>query len=215
MGELVLAVLAIGIGAAFCLRGYVLLRLLLALWAGLIGFVLGAGLVAGVTGDGLGGDVVPWLAGLVLAVVFAAAAYAFYAVSVVLAMVSGGFVIGVSAMVALDIDWTWAVVAAGVVGGLALGVLAVAGRAPMVLLVLASASGGASAVVAGVMLLAGTLEAADLDRTAVVERIDASPAWGLGWLVVAAVGVVVQLRAVGPARPAARQQWHRDRPVVR
>ncbi len=56
MNDVVLALLAIAIGALFCFRGYLTMRVVIPIWGAFTGFALGAGLVAGVTDDGPAGE---------------------------------------------------------------------------------------------------------------------------------------------------------------
>jgi hypothetical protein len=161
--DVVLGVVAIAAGALFCFRGYLAFRVVIPVWGAFVGFGTGAGAVASITGDGFLATGFAWTVGVAGAVVFALLAYFFYEVAITIAMVSIGFALGTSAMVALGVRWTWLVVLAGVVVGALLAVLAIAADLPMALLVVLSALGGASAITSGVMLLAGTIDTRDFD----------------------------------------------------
>ncbi|NIH69008.1 TM7S3/TM198-like domain-containing protein [Modestobacter marinus] len=206
MRDVLLGLLAIAVGGLFCFRGYLTMRLVIPVWGAFAGFLLGAGLVGRWSGDGFLSGALAWSVGLAVAAVFGLLAYAYYEVSVVLAMAAVGFVLGASLMVGLDVRWSWAVVLGGVLAGLALAVLAVVGRLPMLLLTVLTALAGSATIVAGVMLLTGALTADDLDSTAVVSRIEDSA----GWWVLYVVGVVVQVRFLDDVRRSVRAQWARD-----
>jgi hypothetical protein len=208
--EVVLALLALAVGSLFCFRGYLTMRLVIPLWGALSGFLLGAGLVDRVTGDGFLTGALGWLVGLAVAAVFWFLAYAYYEVSVVLAMGAVGFVLGASLMVALDVRWSWPVVLVGVLVGMALAVLAVVGGLPMLLLTVLTAVAGAGTIVAGIMLLTGSVTADDLDSTAVAARIEDSAGWWVLYAVLAGTGIVLQLRVHGYVRRSAREQWSAD-----
>ncbi|HLZ37894.1 MAG TPA: DUF4203 domain-containing protein [Mycobacteriales bacterium] len=210
MRDVLLGLLAIAIGALFCFRGYLTMRLVIPAWGAFTGFLLGAGIVDGLTGDGFLVGVLPWLVGFAVAVVFGLIAYLYYEVSVVLAMAAVGFVLGSSLMVALNVRWSWVVVLAGVLAGVALAVLAIVGDLPMLLLTVLTALAGAGTTVAGIMLLTGSLTADDLDSAAVVSRIDDSTGWWLLYILLAAVGIVLQLRVVKNVRRTVRAQWAAD-----
>lgn len=210
MRDVLLGLLAIAIGALFCFRGYLTMRLVIPVWGAFAGFLLGAGLVDGITRDGFLVGALAWLVGFAVAVLFGLIAYLYYEVSVVLAMAAVGFVLGSSVMVALNVRWSWAVVPVGVVVGVALAVLAIVGDLPMLLLTVLTALAGAATAVAGLMLLTGSLTADDLDSTAVVSRIDDSAGWWLLYVLLAVVGVVVQLRFVKEVRRTVRAQWAAD-----
>ena len=207
MRDVLLGVLAILVGAAFCFRGYLTMRVVLPLWGGFVGFLVGAGLVASATGDGFLEGVLAVVVGVVVALLFAWLAYAYYAVSVVLGVASIGFLVGASLLVALGVEWNWVVVLGGVVVGTAFAALAIVGNLPMMLLTLLTAIGGSIAIVGGLMLLTGAIESADFDQRSVVARIDDSLWWWLLFVVLAAAGVVAQLRAVDTARRDLRAYW--------
>src|SRR5690554_2479792 len=94
MTDVVVGVLALLVGLLLCFRGSGAMRVLLALWGAFTGFGLGAGLVAALTDQGYLATVTGWLVAIVLALVLAALAYLFYAVAIVLAFASMGFVLG-------------------------------------------------------------------------------------------------------------------------
>lgn len=122
----------------------------------------------------------------------AALAYVFFAVAVVLAFASMGFVLGQAVASTLGVSEPWALIGLGLAGGVLLGVLAVVTNLPELVLIVVSAFAGANVAVAGLMLL---VDAADLaEVTAVRVLLVDQPAWAVGRLVLAVVGVVVQLR---------------------
>jgi hypothetical protein len=208
--DVVLGLLAIAVGALFCFRGYLTMRFVIPVWGAFAGFALGAGVVDGITGDGFLVGALAWVVGLVVALVFAVLAYFFYEVSVLLAMSSVGFVLGSSLMMAIGVTWSWLVVLTGVVVGMALAVLAIIGSLPMVLLTLLTALAGSAALVGGIMLVTGSLNAADLDSATIGPSIEDSPGWWVLYAVIAVVGVVVQLRFLDDVRRSLRAQWAAD-----
>ena len=210
MRNVLLGLLAIAVGSLFCFRGYLTMRLVIPIWGAFSGFLLGAALVDRFTGDGFLVGAVGWLVGLAVAVAFGLLAYAYYEVSVVFAMAAVGFVLGGSLMVALNVRWSWAVVLVGILTGVALAVLAVVGNLPLLLLTLLTAAAGAGTVVAGIMLLTGTLTAADLDSATVVSRIEDSAGWWVLYGALAVAGVVLQMRFLGDVRRSVRAQWTAD-----
>jgi hypothetical protein len=207
MNDVVLGSLALLAGAAFCFRGYLAMRLLIPIWGAFAGFSLGAGLVAAVADERFLATFAGWALGLVLAVVFAAIAYLYYAVSVVIVMASTGFLIGASLMVALDVSWTWLIVLVGVAVGLALAALAIVVDLPMIILVIVTALGGASAATAGLMLFAGALDSEDLTQGDVVARVQTDWWWYATYVVFAAAGIVSQLRAAEQLHLSMQEAW--------
>lgn len=193
MVDVVMGVLALLIGLLLCFRGRGAMRVLLALWGAFVGFGLGASLVAGLTEHGYLASTAGWLAAIVLAIVFAALAYLFFAVAVVLAFASMGYVLGQTVATALGAGEAWLITGVGVVGGVLLALLAVVTNLPELVLIVVSAFAGAAVAVAGLMLL---LDVFSLDEPATAQvPIADQPAWYVGQLVLAVVGIIVQLRS--------------------
>lgn len=207
MNDVVLGVLALIAGASFCFRGYLAMRLLIPIWGAFTGFSVGAGLVAAVAGERFLASVTGWLLGLVLAVVFAAIAYLYYAVSVVIVMASTGFLIGASIMVAFDVSWTWLIVLVGVALGVALAALAIVADLPMLILVIVTSWGGASAMTAGLMLLAGALDSDDLTQADVVAQVQTDWWWYTFYAVFLVAGIVSQLRSAQQMHLSMQEAW--------
>ena len=53
MQGLLIGLVAVVSGGALCFRGYAALRVVIAVWGAFAGFILGAGVIAGATGEGL------------------------------------------------------------------------------------------------------------------------------------------------------------------
>jgi len=210
VNDILLGLLAIIVGALFCMRGYATMRVVIPIWGAFVGFMLGAGAVSGASGDSLLSSVLGWLVGLAVAMLFGALAYLYYEISVVLAMGGIGFMLGSSVVIALGIDWTWVIVLAGIAVGVVLALVAIVGSLPMILLTLLTASAGASAMVGGLMLIFGSLDTTDLDRATVVDRIHDHPAWWILYAVLVVAGIISQLKFTGSVANSLREQWVAD-----
>jgi hypothetical protein len=207
MEDVLVGLLAVAVGALFCFRGYLALRVIIPLWGSFAGFLLGAGLIANTGDDGFLRTGLAWAVGLGFAVVFGAFAYLYFEVSVVLAMASIGFALGTSLMVALGVSWSWLIVLVGVALGALLAVIAVTGDLPGVVLTVLSALAGASTIVAGALLLSGVLETSDLTSPATTELLDDSWWWYVLYLVLAVAGIGAQMRATARGRGPLRASW--------
>lgn len=207
MQDVILGLVAIAAGALFCFAGYLAFRLIIPLWGFFAGLAFGAGLISSVTGDGFLRTLLGWAVGLGCALAFALVAYLFYEVAVVVAMGSIGFALGTSLMVALHVSWTWVVVLAGVAAGILLALLAIVAELPMVLLIVLSALGGASAITMGVMLLVGTANSADFTSDSATEQIDAGWWWYVVYGAFAVAGMVTQMRGAARIRGSMREAW--------
>ncbi|MCB1256043.1 MAG: DUF4203 domain-containing protein [Microthrixaceae bacterium] len=210
MNDVVLGLFAIIVGALFCFRGYLAMRIVIPIWGAFVGFSTGAGIVAAATGDGFLAGAASWITGFVFAVVFSALAYLYYEVSVAVAMAGVGFMLGSSLMVALNVTWTWLIVLVGVVLALLLGLIAIVGDLPMIILTVLTAMAGSTATVGGLMLLFGSIDSADLDRANVVATIQDAPGWWLLYAVLAIAGIVGQGQSVRAMEHSLREQWAAD-----
>ncbi len=206
MTDVVLGILALLVGLLLCFRGSGAMRVLLALWGAFVGFGLGAGLVAALTDQGYLETVTGWLVAIVLAVLLAALAYVFFAVAVVLAFASMGFVLGRTVAAALGADEPWVLTVVGLAGGVLLGLLAVVTNLPELVLIVVSAFAGASVAVAGLLLVLDRFDVDDV--TAAHVPLADQPVWYVGQLVLAVVGIVVQLRHTRRRRlGSVRRSW--------
>ncbi len=210
MNEIVFGLLLIAVGALFAFRGYLAMRVVIPVWGALAGFVLGAGFVSNLASERFLASAASWLVGLLVAILFGLLAYLYYEVSVVLAMSAIGFALGTSLMVAIGVTWSWLIVVIGVIAGVLLAVAAIVGNLPMVLLTVLTAMAGSSAIVAGVMMVTGTITDADLTRAATTERINDDWWWYLLYVAIAITGVVVQLRDTDRRMQSLRSSWAED-----
>ena len=190
--------------------GQFVLRLVLPIWGFFAGFAFGAGLFAELADERFLGTVLGWVTGFVFALIFAVFAYLFYAVAVILAMAAFGFAIGSGLIVALGIDWNWVAVLVGVVVGAVLGLVSVFGNMPMIVLAVASSIAGAVSVVAGLMLLVGSLDSADFTRSGFTAAVDTSWGWYVLLLVLAIVGIVAQTRQRLTMRRTINETWYAE-----
>lgn len=208
MADILLGILAIVAGGVMLFAGQFVLRLVLPIWGFFVGFAFGAGLFAGLADESFLGTALGWVTGFVFAVIFAVLAYLYYAVAVILAMAAFGYVIGAGLIVALGIDWSWVAVLTGVAVGAIFGIVSVVGNMPMVVLAVASSIAGAVSVVAGVMLLVGTLNSADLAEGSFSSAVDASWVWWVLLLVLALIGFVAQTRQRVAVRRSINDAWY-------
>jgi hypothetical protein len=211
MEDVIFALLVIAAGLLFCFFGYLAFRVIIPIWGAVVGFSLGAGLIAAATDEGFLRTGLAWIVAIGLAVLFALLAYLFYWVAVVLAMGSIGFALGTAVMSALGVDWNWIVVLVGVLAGTVLALLAIVADLPMILLVLLSALAGASAVTAGLMVLTGAIETEEFTDEAVTAKAADDWWWYLVYGLLAVAGIVYQARAMSQMRGSMRESWEARR----
>ncbi len=210
MSDWVAGLLAIVVGFVFCFQGFVAMRVVIAIWGAFAGFALGAGI--GGDESGVLGNTLSWILAIVLALLFAAIAYLYYAVSIALAMGSIGFMLGASALVALGVSWSWLIVLSGLALGVVLAFIAIAGDLPLIVLVVLSATAGASAITGGIMLLTGTLDTEQITRSAAItEELNDDWYWYVIWLVAAITGIIAQMRLADRMSSTMREAWDAPR----
>jgi Domain of unknown function (DUF4203) len=209
--DILIGIVVILIGAAFCFRGYLMMRVIIPIWGAMAGFTLGAGLIA--TGDdGFLKTGLAWVVGFAFAIVFGLLAYFYYEFSVLLTMASVGFVLGVALMSALGVTWTWVLVLVGIVVGVLLAGLAILGELPMILLTLLSAMAGASLILGGVALVSGAVDLEQIgDDAAITDTINSGPWWFIIFGGLTVLGVIFQVRYLDDIRRTVRQQWDYER----
>jgi Domain of unknown function (DUF4203) len=205
--DVVFALLVILAGGLFCFYGYLAFRVIIPIWGAVVGFSLGAGLIAAATDEGFLRTGLAWIVAIGLAVLFAVLAYLFYWVAVVLAMGSIGFALGTAVMSALGVDWNWVVVLVGVAAGALLAVLAIVADLPMILLVVLSAFAGASTVTAGIMVLTGAIGTDEFTDDAITAHASDDWWWYVVYLALAGAGVVYQARSMARIRGSMRDSW--------
>ncbi|MBD8061038.1 TM7S3/TM198-like domain-containing protein [Oceanitalea stevensii] len=206
MSEIITGVLAVLLGLLLCFRGSGALRILLAIWGAFIGFGVGAVAVTQLTDQEYLGTVAGWAGAIVGALVFAALAYLFYAVAVILGFGAMGFVLGQTVAAAVGADEPWVITTVGLVVGVVLALLAIATNLPELVLIIVSAFAGASITVAGVMVLLGMLDVESLVGAEV--SLADHPAWYVGHLVLAVAGILGQLSRSRRRSPGTvRESW--------
>ncbi|MET0931595.1 MAG: hypothetical protein ABWX74_18890 [Aeromicrobium sp.] len=194
MSDVVVGILAVLAGLMLCFFGYWTMRLLLSIWGAVVGFGVGSSIATWISDDSYLVSALGWIVGALLAMVFAALAYLYYAIGVVLAFGSMGFALGAAVTAAIGVSWNWVIVLIGVAVGLALSLVAIIADVPMFLLLLLSSFGGASIVVTGLLLLTGVIDSADFDSAAVTDDIDGRWWWSVGLIGLAFAGFASQLQ---------------------
>jgi len=211
MRDVVFGLVAIVAGLVFCFRGFLTMRVIIPIWGAFAGFSLGAGLIAELTDSRFLQTALGWTLGFVLALVFGLLAYLYYEVSIVIGAGAVGFVLGSTLMLALHVSWTWVIVLVGVAAGALLAMAAIVADLPMIVLTVLTGLGGASATVAGLMLLTGTLTSDDLTRPSITEKVDDSAAWWIIYAALAVFGMVAQIKALDSLTQSVRAEWDAEK----
>ncbi len=153
---ILLGILAIAVGVAFCFYGFRLFLVLLPIWGFFAGFLLGANGVTALFGDAFLATATGWVVGFLLGLLFAVLSYLYYWIAVILLGGALGYqlTLGVLQWISPDFDGFVAFVLALIVGAIfAVGFFML--HMPAVLVIVATAIGGAGATIAGVIVALG------------------------------------------------------------
>jgi len=198
--QLVMAILAVVIGLAFCFGGWRFFLLLLPIWGFVVGFGLGTEAMRALFGDGTFATVTSWIVGFVIAVLFAILSYLYYYAAIAILAGAVGYAIGAAAWGIIGNEQGVIAFVIGLVVGVvfAIGVLAL--NVPRYLVIVLTGLGGAATVIAGWFLLIGKVPADNVTWWQVGKLISDSWFYLIVWGLIAAAGIVAQMRApaLGP-----------------
>ncbi len=198
--QLVMAILAVVIGLAFAFGGWRFFLLLLPLWGFVVGFSLATEGMRALTNDGTFATVTGWVVGFVVGLVLAGLSYLFYYAAIVIFAGTVGYTIGASAWGIIGNEQGVIAFVIGLVVGVVFAIGALALNVPRILVIVLTALGGAAAIIAGWFLLIGKVPADNVTWWQVGQLIKDSWFYLIVWAVIAAAGILAQLRApaLGP-----------------
>jgi hypothetical protein len=198
---LIVAIVALLLGAAFCFFGFRFFLVLLPIFAFVLGFNVGTDATTAIFGDGTFATVTSWVVGLIAALAFAIFSYLFYYIAVAVLGGAVGYAIGASAWGIIGNEYG----AIALVIGLAVGVVFAVGvlmlNVPKYLVVVLTALGGAATMLAGWFILIGKVPSDQIHWTYVGSLIRDSWFYLIVFGVLAAAGIIAQMRApaIGPS----------------
>ena len=191
MTETVIGVLAILIGLIACLAGYAVFRIVLPILGFVVGFGLGAQLAATIFDQPYLDTPLSWIVAIVVGLVVATIAFAWWYISVALTIAGLGYAIGYGAAIGLGLTVTGSVVA-GVVVAVLFALAAIILRVPIGVVIVVTAFWGSSALIGGVLVLMNRIEPRQL-RNGTVDVVIAQSALLLAvWVALGILGVLVQ-----------------------
>jgi hypothetical protein len=174
---IVLGLIALAIGVAFTFWGLRWFLLLLPIWGFVFGFIVGVDLVTYLFGQGFLATTFSWVAGFVVAIIFAALSYLYYWFAVVWIGATAGYALGTGLI-------AWLLPNAGilefVVGLVVAALFAIAFivlKLPKYLAIAFTSFGGAFAAIAGLALLLGRVPTSALHNGTVGLYITDSLSW--------------------------------------
>lgn len=191
--DVLFGLIAILIGGLALVFGARVFMAVLPLWGGIVGFILGAQLVAWLLGEGFVASILALAVGLGAGILFAILANMILWAGIVVVTGGIGFALGYAILPALGLDW-------GIVSfllGLALAAIVALGtvllRIPRLLVIALLAFWGSGAVIAGLLVLLDEVQPGDVGYGAVHAAVASSPAWFILYVLIALCGVGIQL----------------------
>ncbi len=195
---LLVGIVAIAMGAAFMTLGYRLALILLPIWGFFAGFLFGAQVLQDFFGDGFLATTASWIVGAIIGLLFAVLSYLFWYVAVVIVFASVGYWLGWGFMTLIGFsDTGFVAFAIGLLLGAVFAVAAFVTGVPLAALVVITAVGGAHVLIAGVLVIFGSIAVADLGDGVVRAIILENVGWWLAALGLAVLSIVFQLKTIG------------------
>lgn len=192
MKEVLFALLAGGLGVLLLTAGYRFARILIPLWAFFAGFSVGAAVFADATNTGFVVNVMGFVIGLIVGLVFALFAYFFYSLAIVLLGATTGYWIGTSFISWLGFSKGFLSAVVGISLGIVFGLLTLGLNVAKYLLIALTSIAGAVALVGGIFVLFGRIELTAFDYTTASAVIGDSLLWTLITFALIVIGTVVQ-----------------------
>ena len=158
--QLVIAILAVVLGALFAFGGWRFFLILLPFWGLFMGFNIGTEGARALIGDGTFATLTSWAIGIVLALVFAIFSYLYYYAAIAVLAGTVGYLIGASAWGLIGSDDGLIAFILGIALGAIFAIATLMLNVPKYLVIALTAIGGAALVVGGWFILTG----ADPDR---------------------------------------------------
>ena len=194
------------IGLSLVLRGYATIRAIISLFGALVGFVVGAAVVAQVAQTVLFQSQASLIGGAIGAVVCGLLAFFVYKVAMIGGLAAIGFTLGTSAMVALHVDNRAASLVAGVLAAIVLGIVAWRLDLPGLILVILTVFTGASVTTLGTMLALGKVGPTALGQASITAVFADGWGWYALYTGLVVLGFVTQWRYLKVRKPV-RAKW--------
>ncbi len=191
--EIWVAVGAIALGLLLCFRGFAAMRWILALVGGFAGWQVGTWAATYIHVDPDFDTALRWGAMVFSVILFGSLAYAFFVTGVLVAVGWLGYTTG--GLLVERFGWTdWLATAVPIAIAIGLIVLSLITKLPRLVLVLVTGVVGAASITVGILALVESISLTSLDLSTAPGLLGYGLLWNLGFLVLAAAGVFVQLR---------------------
>ena len=165
---------------------------LLPIWGFFFGLALGAQTMQALFGVGFLATITSWVVGFIVGAAFAVLSYLFYVVAVALIAGSLGYTVAVGLLLAIGLQMGFLVWLIGIVVGVALAIVTIRFNLAKWVIIIATSVLGAGTIVGAILLM--FVPHADLLQNPVRAVLQSSPLTAILFIVVAVLGIVVQIR---------------------
>ena len=210
--NLLIGILLIVVGAAFCFAGFRYFLILLPLWGFLVGFNVGTDALEALFGYGALATVLSWVTGFIVGVFFAVFSYFFWWGAIAILAGGLGYAVAGSIVGFFGIDqFGLLAVAAGIALGAVFAIVTLLLNVPKYLVILVTAFGGAATVIAGFLVMFGQIDPSRLHWVTVGSFINSSIFWLFIFFLVGGAGAANQIGGpqIGPDRYMMDKTYYR------
>jgi len=199
LSVIIAGLLAILIGAAFCFLGYRLFLVLLPILGFFAGFWLGAEAITLLFGTGFLATTTGIITGIIFGLILAVLSYFFYYAAVIIIAAIIGYALGSGLMMAIGFDAGFISALVGIITAVVVAGVTILFNLQRYVIIILTSLGGANAILLGVLLILGrvSLDSITTARDAIQPVVQDSWFWALAWVVIAAFGIYIQVRAHG------------------
>jgi hypothetical protein len=192
--DILAGILLLIIGAGLAISGLRLWFWMLPILGFIAGFFLGTILVYQLAGDGILATVLSWVVGVVGGVAFALVSWYWWYFGVIIAAGSAGATIASGLAASFGAERQWVLLIVAIIGAALFAFAALVLDLPIYLVIVNTAIVGALAIVAGLLLILNRIDLDTLGDGHAVAIVNDSLGWWLLWIVLAGVGIALQLR---------------------
>jgi hypothetical protein len=200
---IVIGLLGVVLGAAFCFAGFRWFLILLPLWGLFAGFMAGSWATAVLLNEGFLASAIGIVVGLVVGVIFALLSWFYWWGAVLVVAGTLGYFVTHWLLVVIGFDADgWLTILIAAIGGLVVAVVGFLANAPKYVAIILTAFSGAAWIAAGIALFLGLIKPDELPNGSLVAIYQEGWPWIAIWGVVAAAGIIAQLQMT--------RRWEQD-----
>ncbi len=180
-------------GTALTFAGYRLFIFLLPIWGFFFGLGLGAQTITALLGDAFLATVTSWVVGFIVGALFAVLAYAFYLIAVAIIGGSLGYVVAVSLLTAIGLQFGFIVWLIGIIAAVVMAFITIRFNLQKWVVIIATSVLGTGMIFGTIILMFNPL--ASLVQNPVKLFLSFSPFMTVVAVVVAVLGIVFQFQS--------------------